>query len=95
MSVSCLGIAAARSDQAIEQCTLSSKQCVIHRVTDFFLLPDTKRHVFVPDTQNGTGLSIVLLVQAYLILDEFILAGELQESSKQVRSLGVSILYTR
>ena len=49
----------------------------------------------MPDTQNGTGLSIVLLVQAYLILDEFILAGELQESSKQVRSLGVSILYTR
>ncbi len=36
---------------------------------------------------SSSSLTLLALVQVYLILDEFIMGGEIQETSKKVRSL--------
>ena len=38
-------------------------------------------------SDSSSSLTLLALVQVYLILDEFIMGGEIQETSKKVRSL--------
>ena len=37
-------------------------------------------------SDSSSSLTLLALVQVYLILDEFIMGGEIQETSKKVRS---------